>query len=131
VWATQINGRWKIARLIVSGAPAPKNAPPRPVTFGGGRPLQFAGTLVGDAMDSYTIPPRRGIVLDVTIERFPRNDLELQVVDVKSGQPVEGFLGPRRWRGAISSTGGFRIDIIRRADYCSPPTSYLLTIATR
>ena len=131
VWATQANGRWKIARVMVTGAPAPKRSPPpRTVTLGG-RPAQFAGTLVGDAADSYIMSPGEDSAVDVTIERFRGNDLELRVVDAQSGETVNGAAGPRRWRGVGAAKRKYRIDVIRRADYCAPPTSYLLTVATR
>ncbi len=125
---------YRITRLTVLGTPVPAaNARPKKVifTWGDGE-LWYSGRLDGDGMDGYEVTARKGDLLQAKIERFPGRSLQLRVTDEK-GQVIKGARTEfsRLWAARVAADGTYRVDVVRRAAYCDPSVTYLLTLGLR
>ena len=94
---------------------------------------QFAGRLSGSGVDAYTITVRKGDLLQARIERFPGRSLQLCVTEQKTGRVVPGAQVEfaRTWAARVPEAGDYRVDVVRRAAYCDPSVTYLLTLGLR
>ena len=52
---------------------------------------------------------------------------------VRSRPPARLVLGAgkRTWAAPIPASGTYRVDVVRKAPFCDPPLTYLLTITAR
>ena len=128
-------GQYKITRISAIGMPdghkpgVPSHAEAVDLRFSGSR--QFAGNLAGDEFDRYTVRVTAGTQLRGTLERFRGLDAAFHVTDLK-GVAVDGRAdGRRTWAGGFPSAGQYRIDIVRKAPFCDPPLTYLLTLTVK
>jgi hypothetical protein len=126
---------YRITRLDVIGHPdAPGNAKPKDVLYAYGEgEMVYSGRLGGDDVDGYLVSARAGSLLQVKIERFPGRSLRIRVTDEQSGMVLQGAQSEfsRLWAARVSSDGKYRVDIVRRAAFCDPSVTYLLTIGLR
>lgn len=126
---------YRITRLTVLGqAAGPANARPKPVIFRWGEGERwFSGRLGGDGVDGYLITARAGDLLQAKIERFPGRSLQLRVTEVGTGRVIQGAQTEysRLWAARVPAAGDYRLDVVRRAAYCDPSVTYLLTLGLR
>ena len=134
--AERTAGVFKITRMTLIGVPE-GHQPGTPVVtvdldlrFAGAT-RQVAGNLAGDGFDRYTVSLTKGAVLQARLERFKGLDAVLRVTDVK-GQPVDARAdGRRTWASPVPASGAYRVDVVRKAPFCDPPLTYLLTLSAR
>ena len=134
--AERAAGVFKITRMTLIGSPAGHKVG-TPVVSSDidlrfqGMVRQVAGNLAGDGFDRYTVALTRGSVLQARLERFRGLDAVLRVTD-SQGQPVDPKAdGKRVWAASIPASGTYRVDIVRKAPFCDPPLTYLLTLTAR
>ena len=135
IHAEDVGGTFKIRSINVppvTGIAVPPPAPPRRVSFRGGK-AQYSGRLYGDGADSYIVSARRGDVVQARIEQFPGRSAAIRVVEKKTGKALgqPGASAPRLWSGTIQEPGEYHIDVVRLAPYCMPSFTYLLTITIK
>jgi hypothetical protein len=101
-----------VTRLSSFGDLATLGGTPKQVAFDSQkRPLQLAGRAPESGVDTYVVAAGPREVVDARIDGFPLGTLEL--------------------RAARNETG-YRVDIVRRAEYCQPPTiPYILTLTLK
>lgn len=133
--AERTSGLFRITRLSIVGSP------------GGGKPgvpgrhehlnlkfhgaTQQAGNLSGDEFDRYTVALTGGTLLQGRLERFRGLDAVIRVTDLK-GVPVDPKAdGKRVWAARVPATGDYRVDIVRKAAFCDPSLTYLLTLTVK
>lgn len=133
VVAERTGGTLKVTELRVIG-PAAEPDPGVRATLDlrfKGASRQVAGNLANDQIDKYLVSMTKGGVLQGRLERFRGADAVLRVFDPK-GQPVDTKAdGRRTWAGSMPSTGTYRVEVVRKAPYCDPPLTYLLTLGVR
>ncbi len=96
-----------------------------------GAKRQAAGNLEFDEVDVYDVMLTKNITLQGTLERFPGNKAVIRVKDAK-GKPVNAAAdGRRSWTGTIPESGNYRVEVVRKAPYCEPLLTYLLTLTAR
>jgi len=125
---------YKITRMTILGQPGTARSEPRKVVFRWGQgETQYAGRLGGDDIDRYMLSVRKGELLQARIERFPGRALALRVVEQRTGRVLEGAPSEfaRTWGTRITETGDYRVEVVRRASFCEPSNTYLLTLAVR
>ena len=134
--AERVSGLFKITRMTLIGVPsghqrgAPVVADEIDLRFQG-MVRQVAGNLSGDAFDRYTVTVTRGALLQVRLERFKGLDAVLRVTD-RTGQPVDvNADGKRTWASVMPGSAAYRVDVVRKAPFCDPPLTYLLTLTAR
>jgi hypothetical protein len=124
----------RITRLQVTGSGGPPAGRREKVGFRWGTgETQYAGRLSGNGVDGYTVVARKGDLLQVRIERFPGRSLQLRVTAEKTGQVMLGAQSEfaRLWAARLPEAGDYRVDVVRRAAYCDPSITYVLTLALR
>jgi hypothetical protein len=122
---------YRITRLDVIGNAAGPNPKPRDVLFPYGLgQMMYSGRLATDGVDGYVVTARAGDLLQVKTERFPGRALQIRVTDERSGAVLKGASTEfsRLWATRLPGDGRYRIDIVRRAAYCEPAVTYLVTI---
>ena len=128
--AKRSDGALKITELKVIGPAAEENREVRAtldLRFKGAT-RQVAGNLAHDAVDAYIVSLTKGVVLQGRLERFQGLGAIIRVTDAK-GQPVDAKAdGRRAWSGAIPASGNYRVEVARKAPFCGPPLTYLLTL---
>lgn len=129
------DGALKITSITVplaSAEAAPPPAAPRRVQLRGGQ-AQYAGRLYAGGVDAYLVTAAKGARLQARIERFPGNSAGLRVVNARTGRAVArpGGAAARTWAGPLPDAGDYRVEVVRRAPYCDPSFTYLLTLALR
>jgi hypothetical protein len=134
--AERASGAFKITRMTLIGAPE-GHKPGTPVAGTeidlkfGGMVRQVAGNLAGDGFDRYTVTMTRGSVLQAKLERFKGLDAVLRVTDSR-GRAVDAKAdGKRTWASPIPVSGNYRVDVVRKAPFCDPPLTYLLTLSVK
>ena len=134
--AERTSGLFRITRMTLIGVPEGRKAG-APVTSIDidlkfkGMVRQVAGNLAGDGFDRYTVAMTKGTVLQARLERFKGLDAVLRVSDRKS-QPVDATAdGKRVWSSVIPASDTYRVDVVRKAPFCDPPITYLLTLSAR
>jgi hypothetical protein len=134
--AERSGGVFRITRMTLIGSPAGHKVG-TPVVESDidlrfqGMVRQVAGNLAGDGFDRYTVALTRGSLLQARLERFKGLDAIVRVTDSR-GQPVDPQAdGKRVWAAPIPASGMYRVDIVRRAPFCDPPLTYLLTLTAR
>jgi hypothetical protein len=134
--AERTGGVFRITRMTLIGSPAGRKVG-MPVVISDidlrfqGMVRQVAGNLAGDGFDRYTVALTRGSLLQARLERFKGLDAMVRVTD-SQGQPVDPKAdGKRVWAAPIPASGMYRVDIVRRAPFCDPPLTYLLTLTAR
>jgi hypothetical protein len=106
-------------------------SPPTSTCDSRARRDRWPGNLAGDGFDRYTVSLTKGAVLQARLERFKGLDAVLRVTDVK-GQPVDARAdGRRTWASPVPASGAYRVDVVRKAPFCDPPLTYLLTLSAR
>jgi hypothetical protein len=124
---------FRITRLSVIGNPA-GNAKPKEVFFRYGEgELLYPGRIAGDGADGYIVAAKTGALLQGKLEKFPTGSLQMRVTDLQTGMVLKGAPTElsRLWAARVPADGRYRLDIIRRAEYCDPAITYLLTIGLR
>lgn len=136
--AERTAGTFRITRLTVIGTPAPRSSrrgePQRTEQIDlkfKGTVRQAAGNLAGDAVDRYTVSMTQGSLLQAKLERFRGLGAVLRVTDVKAQAVDAKADGRRTWAGVMPASGDYRVDVVRKAPFCDPPLTYLLTLTTR
>lgn len=131
--AQQTPDGWRITRMTVTGHGGREGRREQVLFRWGTGELQYGGRLSGNGTDSYTIAARQGDLLQARIERFPGRSLLLRVIELKTGNVVQGAPTEyaRTWATRVPTTGDYRVDIVRRGAYCEPSVTYLLTLALR
>ena len=128
------DGALKITSITVplaSAEAAPPQSAPRRVQLRGGQ-AQYAGRLYAGGVDAYLVTAAKGARLQARIDRFPGNSAVLRVVNARSGRAVARPGGAARaWAGPLPEAGDYRVEVVRRAPYCDPSFTYLLTLALR
>lgn len=131
--AARVDGTFRITDYKVAGGHYTKRKQPvasLDLKIRGAK-RQAAGNLEFDEVDVYEVALIKNVVLQGTLERFPGNKAVLQVKDAK-GKPVNAAASGRRsWTGTIPESGTYRIEVVRRAAYCDPLLTYLLTLTAR
>ena len=134
--AERTSGNFRITRMTLIGSPERRGAG-MPVVAAEidlrfkGMVRQVAGNLAGDGFDRYTVAMTQGSVLQARLERFKGLDAVLRVTD-SSGQPVDTKAdGRRSWASTLPASGQYRVDVVRKAAFCDPPLTYLLTLTAR
>jgi hypothetical protein len=125
---------FKVTRMTILGEGGAPPGKPRNVVFRWGvGETQYSGRLAGDDVDAYVLSARKGDLLQVRIERFPGRALTLRVTEQRTGRVLQGAPTEyaRIWAAPVPETGEYRVDIVRRAAYCDPAVTYLLTLAVR
>jgi hypothetical protein len=134
--AERTAGVFKITRMTLIGSPAGHKVGTPVVTSDidlrfQGMVRQVAGNLAGDGFDRYTVALTSGSLLQARLERFKGLDAIVRVTD-SQGQPVDPKAdGKRVWAAAIRTSGNYHVDIVRKAPFCDPPLTYLLTLTAR
>lgn len=122
---------YRITQLEVFGNPSTPGGKPKDVLFryGLGQTM-FSGRIAGDGADGYRVTARAGDLLQVKTERFPGRTLQIRVTEERTGAALKGSATEfaRLWAARVPADGPYRIDIVRRAAYCEPAVTYLLTI---
>jgi hypothetical protein len=125
-------GQYKITRISMIGLPdghkpgVPSHAESVDLRFSGTR--QFAGNLAGDQFDRYTVRVTTGTQVRGTLERFRGLDAAFRVTALKGVTVDDRADGRRTWAGRFPAAGEYRIDVVRKAPFCDPPLTYLLTL---
>jgi hypothetical protein len=134
--AERAAGTFRITRMTLVGAPEGRK-PGAPVVSDEidlkfkGMVRQVAGNLAGDGFDRYTVTITRGSVLQARLERFKGLDAVLRVTN-STGQSVDAKAdGKRIWASSIPASGSYRVDVVRKAPFCDPPLTYLLTLSVK
>jgi len=131
--ARRQNGRLRITEMKMRGGPLKPKAKPlaaMELRIRGAR-RQAAGNLEFDEVDTYDVATIKGLTLQGTLERFPGNNAVFRVTDAK-GKPVNAAAdGRRTWTATIPESGHYRVEIVRKAPYCDPLLTYLLTLTAR
>jgi hypothetical protein len=131
--AERASGQFKITRMTLIGLPS-GHKPGVPVVVADidlrfkGMIRQVAGNLAGDGFDRYTVSATKGTLLQLRLERFKALDAVLRVTD-RTGQPVDARAdGKRSWASVVPASADYHVDIVRKAPFCDPPLTYLLTL---
>jgi len=134
--AERASGLFKITRMTLIGVPS-GHKPGAPVVADEidlrfkGMVRQVASNLAGDAFDRYTVSVTKGAVLQLRLERFKGLDAVLRVTD-RAGQPVDAAAdGKRTWASVMPDSAAYRVDVVRKAAFCDPPLTYLLTLTVK
>jgi hypothetical protein len=134
--AERTSGAFRITRMTLIGSPE-RRKPGTPVAGTEidlrfkGMVRQVAGNLAGDGFDRYTVAMTEGAILHARLERFKGLDAVLRVTD-SAGRPVDPKAdGRRTWASSLPASGQYRVDVVRKAPFCDPPLTYLLTLAVR
>ena len=134
--AERAAGAFKITRMTLIGAPDGRK-PGTPVVSQEidlrfkGMIRQVASNLAGDGFDRFTVSMTQGSVLQARLERFKGLDAVLRVTDSR-GQAVDPKEdGTRVWAASVPASGNYRVDVVRKAPFCDPPLTYLLTLTAR
>jgi hypothetical protein len=134
--AERAAGTFKITRMTLIGSPVGRK-PGTPVVAADidlrflGMVRQVAGNLAGDAFDRYTVSMTMGAVLHARLERFKGLDAVLRVTDTR-GQAIDPKAdGKRTWASPVPASGHYRVEVVRKAPFCDPPLTYLLTLTVR
>lgn len=133
--AQRVGDTFKITRLTIVGTPTrkksgvPAHSVAADLNLNGVR--QFAGVLEGEEFDRYTIRMTKGALLQGRLERFRGLDAMFRVTDLKGHSLNAQADGRRVWAGVMPESGSYRIEIVRHAPFCDPPTSYLLTLSAK
>ena len=134
--AERASGSFRITRMTLVGAPAGRK-PGTPVVSSQidlkfmGMIRQVAGNLAGDGFDRYIVSMTRGSILQARLERFKGLDAVLRVTDSK-GAPVDARAdGKRTWAAPIPASGDYRVEVVRKAAFCDPSLTYLLTLTVK
>jgi hypothetical protein len=125
---------FKVTRMTILGEGGAPPGKPRNVVFRWNvGETQYAGRLAGDGVDAYVVSARKGDLLQARIERFPGRALTLRITEQRTGRVLRGAPTEyaRTWAAPVPETGEYRVEIVRRAAYCDPAVTYLLTLAVR
>jgi hypothetical protein len=96
-----------------------------------GAKRQAAGNLEFDEVDTYDVALTKGLLLQGTLERFPGNRAVFRVTDARGKAVNAAADGRRSWTGTIPESGTYHVEIVRKAPYCDPLLTYLLTLTAR
>lgn len=125
---------YRITALDVVGHPSGGKPKPKDAAFRYGEgELIYTGRIGGSDADGYVVRARKGALLQVKLERFPGRSLQIRVTDQQTGMVVTGAPTEfsRLWAARTPSDGTYLVEIVRRAAYCDPSVTYLLTIGLR
>jgi hypothetical protein len=134
--AERAAGAFKITRMTLIGSPAGRQ-PGTPVISEEidlrfkGMIRQVAGNLAGDAFDRFTVSLTGGAVLQARLERFKGLDAVLRVTDGHGHSIFPKEDGKRVWAAPVPASGQYRVEVVRKAPFCDPPLTYLLTLTAR
>lgn len=129
-------GAFKITRMTLIGSPAGRT-PGAPVVSAEidlrfkGMIRQVAGNLAGDAFDRFTVSLTQGSLLQARLERFKGLDAVLRVLDGQGHSIFPREDGKRIWAAPVPASGQYRVEVVRKAPFCDPPLTYLLTLTAR
>ena len=135
VVAELTGGQYKITRISMIGLPddhkpgTPSYSQAIDLRFSGAR--QVAGNLAGDGFDRYIVTVSAGTQLRGTLERFRGLDAAFRVTDMKGAAVDARADGRRTWAGLFPAAGQYRVEIVRKAPFCDPPLTYLLTLTVK
>jgi hypothetical protein len=128
-------GAFRITRISMIGVPGgqkpgvPAQQQAADLRFRGS--VQFAGLLSGDGFDRYTVRLTKGALLRGRLERFRGLDAVFRVTDA-GGNAVDAKAdGRRTWAATIPESATYRVDIVRKAAFCDPTITYLLTLTVK
>jgi hypothetical protein len=131
--AERATSQFKITRMTLIGLPS-GHQPGVPVVVAEidlrfkGMIRQVAGNLAGDGFDRYIVPVTKGTVLQLRLERFKGLDAVLRVTN-RTGQPVDARAdGKRSWASVVPASADYHVEVVRKAPFCDPPITYLLTL---
>lgn len=134
--AERVAGVFKITRMTLIGSPAGRK-PGTPVVSEEidlrfkGMVRQVAGNLAGDAFDRFTVSLTQGSLLQARLERFKGLDAVLRVTDGQGHSMFPKEDGKRVWAAPVPASGQYRVDVVRKAPFCDPPLTYLLTLMAK
>jgi hypothetical protein len=122
----------RIARMAVVGRPgnrAARKAPP-PVNLRLGGVWQYSGRLDDAESERLTLSLTQGTQLEAKLEGFKGTAAMVHLLNA-GGTPVTGESAGRRvWNGTIPASGDYYLEV-RRAVFCDPTVTYLLTVTVR
>jgi hypothetical protein len=126
----------KISRLVLPpGYGSGLAGKPQPVLFKWGKGLAtYRGRLSADNVDVYLVQARAGDLLNAQLDRVRVEAASVRVVQT-AGNRMLSAAGPagsearRLWAGRVPETGEYRVEVVRRGEYCDPPANYLLKVS--
>jgi hypothetical protein len=123
-----------ITRLSSFGDTATRTGKPRQVTFDGPRrEIQLGGRVAESGADAYVLAVKPRDLVEARIDGFPDRTLALRVTYMRTDRPLAGYgQDQRSWRALVKEGGDYRVEVVRRASYCEPPTiPYVLTLTLK
>ena len=123
------------SRFLITGMTAmPDSAVPsrrRPserITLRAGE-RKVSGALDRNDTQSYVVWADRNRTLQARLEGFRGRDAVVRVLDAQ-GHAVAGRES-RVWSGQVPKEGDYHIEVVRRAPFCAPTLTYVLTVVVR
>jgi hypothetical protein len=130
--AEQTPAGLRITRMAVVGRPgnpAARKAPPQ-VNLRLGGVWQYSGRLDDAGAERLTLSLTQGTQLEAKLEGFKGTAATVHLLNA-GGTPVTGDANrPRVWNGTIPASGDYYLEV-RRAVFCDPSVTYVLTVTVR